>query len=181
MNKLVNEHLPGSTINAPPKQKEQVLTVSNLNKKHTFLIGASLKTAIKEFKNGKSPGPDLITPMKMKQLPKNILDQLIVVMKHTIELGYAPTIWRTGKVTFIPKPGKKDMASPRSYRPITLASYFWKLLERIMAWVIETTMLASNPLHNWQHAFRLGYSCGTALSKKVTVLPVLAGSPVFYV
>ena len=35
-------------------------------------------------------------------------------------------------VIFIPKPGKEDYSSPKSYRPITLTSFVLKGLERIM-------------------------------------------------
>ncbi len=163
--KLADEHLPGSSVEAPPKPKIKTLkNTKRLRASLPFINKITVKKAMKEFKNGKSPGPDDITPMLMKQLPDNIILRLVEIMKNSVALGYAPTLWRTGKLTFIPKPGKKDMADPRAYRPITLASFFWKTLERVMAWELETSILIKNPLHAKQNAFTVKKCTATAIS-----------------
>ena len=54
--------LPLIVITSPPNEREGELQ---------FINADNLKLAIKAFKNGKSPGPDNITPMLMKQLPKS--------------------------------------------------------------------------------------------------------------
>ena len=67
-------------------------------------------------------------------------------------------------VIFIPK-DKPDKSSPKSFRPITLASFLLKGLERIVQWHFNETIL-QKPLSN-QHAYTKGRSCDSALSEVV--------------
>ena len=102
-------------------------------------------------------------------------------MKAQLAIGYTPRMWRTGKISFLTKPGKKILSDPRAYRPITLASFFFKTLERMVQWELESNEMKENPLHINQHAFQAGPSTHTAassfadfteeaLSRKQTVL-----------
>lgn len=63
-----------------------------------------------------------------------------------------------------PKPGKDDYDQVKAFRPITLASFLFKALERVVQWEIEENILSKNPLSCNQHAFRHGVSTQTALS-----------------
>ena len=45
---------------------------------------------------------------------------------------------------------------------ITLASFFFKTLERIVQWELESNEMKNNPLHENQHAFQAGPSTDTA-------------------
>ena len=48
---------------------------------------------------------------------------------------------------FIPKPGKDDYTNPRAYRPISIVSFLFKALERVVLWHIEDDVLINNPLN----------------------------------
>ena len=78
-------------------------------------------------------------------------------------MGYTPKVWRTAKVVFIPKLGKEDYSDPRSFRPITLASFLLKGLERIVGWHLEKLGIGRE-ISRFQHAFKKGFSTDTALS-----------------
>ena len=93
------------------------------------------------------------------------LTVIMNIMRASVQLAYTPNIWRKGEVKFIPKPGKRDPGNPRSYRPITLTSFLFKTLERITLWELESTIMKEKPFHRNQHAFRMGFSCDTALAQ----------------
>ena len=72
-------------------------------------------------------------------------------------------MWAHSSVVFIPK-GNKKGTKPRDSRPITLSSFVFKTLERLILWKLEATTLRTNPLHEQQHAFRLGKGTDSAVS-----------------
>jgi len=54
---------------------------------------------------------------------------------------YFPARWKSAEVAIIPKVGKKDRTSPRSWRPIALLSCLGKGLERLVAKRLAWTSL----------------------------------------
>ena len=80
-------------------------------------------------------------------------------------LGYTPSTLRTSKVTFIGKMGKEDYTLPKSFRPISLTPFIFKLLERIGSWYIIHKTLKHNPLNRRQHAYRTGKCTESAISQ----------------
>jgi hypothetical protein len=84
-----------------------------------------------------------------------------------IELGYVPTRWRTSDVIFIDKPSKTDFEKPRSFRPISLMSFVYKTLEKVVAMELEQNVFKENPMHEDQFGFVKGRSTEHALSATV--------------
>ena len=62
---------------------------------------------------------------------------------------------------------KGDYSSPRSFRPISLTSFSFKVLEKLEKEQVPTVM---KPLHRNQHAFKKGYSTDLALSSTVNYI-----------
>ena len=75
-----------------------------------------------------------------------------------------PSRWLHGKVIFLPKPGKTDYTKIGAYRPITLASFQFKTMEKVLMWEFEESRLDKQPMHQNQHGFRGGQSTETALT-----------------
>ncbi|KAF3768243.1 hypothetical protein M406DRAFT_20547, partial [Cryphonectria parasitica EP155] len=50
-----------------------------------------------------------------------------------LRLGYYPRAFKTAEVAMIPKVGKSDYSTFRSYRPIALLSCIGKGMERMVA------------------------------------------------
>jgi hypothetical protein len=73
-------------------------------------------------------------------------------------------------VVFIRKPVKWDPTDPRTYRPISLSSFLFKIQEQMVGWEIEDTSLKEYPMHKRQHAFRKGHSCDDALTGRVNTI-----------
>ena len=71
-------------------------------------------------------------------------------------------------MTYIPKPDKDDYCIPKALRPITLADFILKGLEKLVKWHTEDIGIGTN-LEN-QHAFTKGRSCDTALSSVVDLI-----------
>jgi hypothetical protein len=129
-----------------------------------------VQRAIAGFHSNKTPGPDEMAPLLLKNLPELGIHYLTILFKASIKLGHVPQSWAKAKVIFIPKAGKTDYSDPRSFRPITLSSFILKTLERLILWRLNETTLLLDPLDENQFGFRQGISTEHAISKIVTEL-----------
>src|SRR5210317_983183 len=163
---LVDTHFPGNVEYVPKLPSMYTIATKDIEEVK-FIDVLKVKHAIGTFGPKKAPGPDGIAPKVLQSLNNDVLAHLTVVYKASIALGYVPKAWRTAKVVFIPKPGKDAYDIPKAFRPISLTSFLFKTLERIMLMQIESTALRENPLNQNQHAFRKGSSCDSALSSMV--------------
>jgi hypothetical protein len=82
-----------------------------------------------------------------------------------IALAYTPIRWRNSDVVFIDKPGKKDMENPVSFRPISLMSFVYKNLEKLVAIDLEENAFKNNPMHEDQFGFMKGKSTEATVNK----------------
>ena len=81
-----------------------------------------LGIAIKELKKKKATGNDELTNELIIESYQVIKNQLIKLMKASIQYGHTPKIWQQNKSKILPKPGKDNYSMPKSYRIITLSS-----------------------------------------------------------
>jgi hypothetical protein len=77
--------------------------------------------------------------------------------------GYIPLAWRAVRVIFIPKPGRDSYELAKSFRPISLTSFFLKTMERLVDSYIRAGPLKSFPLVESQYAYQRGRSTEAAL------------------
>jgi hypothetical protein len=80
------------------------------------------------------------------------VEALSNIFTAVIQLGYVPARWRTSDVIFFDKPGKTDLENPRSFRPISLMSFVYKTLEKVVAMDLEENAFKDNPMHAAQRA-----------------------------
>ena len=66
----------------------------------TKIPGIDLLNVFNKFKSKKSPGPDQLKPLVLKELPANKLQELIFIYKAMLLLKFTPTKWRSSKVTW---------------------------------------------------------------------------------
>ncbi|XP_065363259.1 uncharacterized protein LOC135956640 [Calliphora vicina] len=83
---------------------------------------------------------------------------------------HVPTTWREVKVVFIPKAGGKSEQLPKSYRPISLSSFFLKTMEKLLDSYIRDSYLLMNPIHRFQFAYQPGKSTVTAIHQVTTLI-----------
>ena len=124
-----------------------------------------LRRALNEFSPYKASGTDGIKPIVLHSLPDTFLSKLLKIYDASITSGYTPSAWRESKVIYIPKLGKPTYDTPKAFRPITLTSYLFKGLEKLVYWNIEDNELKDKPYNDRQHAFRTGRSTESALSE----------------
>ena len=126
-----------------------------------------IKRAFADFSPHKSGGPDQLKPIALQSLPDSFVERLSNIYDASLTSGYTPNIWRNSRVIYIPKPGKDSYEEAKSFRPITLTSFLFKGLEKLVYWHVENTTLKTKPYDDNQHAFRSGKSTESALSQIV--------------
>jgi hypothetical protein len=83
-----------------------------------------------------SPSTDQVTVRLLEACWDTIKDPLHGLFSRCLELSYFPDTWKNAEVAMIPKVGKKDKTSVRSWRPIALLLCISKGFERIISWRI---------------------------------------------
>ena len=103
----------------------------------------------------------------LQKLPPWAITYLKMLYQASYYLGYIPEEWRTANMIFIPKPGKPSYSEAGSFRPITLSSFLFKGMERIVLWLLYKDHFSKTPMISSQFAFMKGRSTETAISRAV--------------
>ena len=119
-----------------------------------------LKT-LSRLKPDKSPGPDNMHPMLLRETAHCITQPLTWIFQKSVEEGILPDDWKRANITPIIKKGSKSAVE--NYRPISLTSCVCKVLETIIKVQMTAFLEASNQIMNRQHGFVSGRSCFTNL------------------
>lgn len=112
---------------------------------------------IKRLPTKKSPGPDLIPNIVLKNLSRKGLAILASIFNACISRGYFPSTWKEAEIIVLHKPNKPKN-SPSSYRPISLLSSISKLLEKIIQKRLLHYIESSNSIIPHQFGFRPKHS-----------------------
>ncbi|XP_031777269.1 uncharacterized protein LOC116415865 [Nasonia vitripennis] len=115
----------------------------------------------------KAPGIDGIYSAFLQEGLEGLVGPLVKLFRASVALAHVPEIWKTAKVVFIPKLGKSSHATVKDYRPISLNSFVFKTLKRLVDRFIQDDILTVLPLHPNQHAYRTRFSTETALHSAV--------------
>lgn len=166
-NTLLDQHFPGSTTDIPESIAPTKVVVAP---SFDWINPKRFRKAVEGFKNDKAAGPDEIKPIILKNLPENVIIRLCNIFAACIAVGYTPEAWRHSKTIFIGKEGRASYTDPKAFRPISLMSFVFKTLERLVLWHSEESALKHFPLHRNQHAFRRGHSAEVSLSKMVSFI-----------
>ena len=113
-----------------------------------------VQTAIDSFKPRKAPGLDGIQPRVLKALGPLMVFRLHNIIRGSYLLGTPPERWFHSKSIFLSKAGKPDYSKINAYRPINLASFQFKTMEKILQWDFIDNTLNKRPMHPTQHGFR---------------------------
>ncbi len=112
-----------------------------------------VKAALESFGSYNAAEPDEFSPIVLQNLPMDVIHKILELFRASLMLDYIPTHWKRASVVFIPKQGKSNHADPKAFRPITLASFQLKTLEKLILWETQDTALAVKPLSKHQHVF----------------------------
>ena len=115
-----------------PHQKTQQPDTLETNKQQqlTPITLDKLRHAIQKLKSNKKGGPDGLTAECFKNLPENMIQNLLLLFEAASRLKITPKIWQNNFVKLIFKKGETTDIS--NYRPIALLNTIFKLWETIL-------------------------------------------------
>lgn len=97
-----------------------------------------------------APGVDGIQTEVLRACWDSIKSAVLKLYRLCLQLGYHPKIFQRAEVVVLPKPNKRDLSSPRSWRPIALLPCLGKGLERLIARRISHTAVKQGVLSTQQ-------------------------------
>lgn len=139
-----------ASANAVSQRKGRPFTVHE--------IGSALMLC----KTNSAPGLDGLTLTTTKALFEFHPKCFLFIFNSALRLAYFPSIWKSGKIIFIPKPGRTP-EDTSSYRPIVMNSLFGKILERLLNSRLYSFLHNNNLIQNNQFGFTSGVSAVMAL------------------
>ena len=138
-------------------QKPNSIDTSNIspdNSEAPPFIESEIEKALKEMKQNKAPGIDLLTCDIIKLGGKEALTQITKIFNTILKNRKIPTEWKEAKVIILHKKG--DRRDIRNYRPISLLSHMYKLFTRVLQKRMEKLLDENQPRE--QAGFRKGFS-----------------------
>lgn len=138
------------------RTKKQLVLEQDITEYSVSFAMSELEIALSQTKKNKFPGLDIILHEFLIFSGPNICRYLIKLFNVILETGDLPKLFRVAKIHAIRKPGK-DGCDAADYRPISLLSSSYKLLERRIHNRISQTIDTILPAV--QAGFRNGKSC----------------------
>jgi hypothetical protein len=165
---LMDTHFPNNKNLQVLEGEDQPKEWVNGPFKIHYIKTKQIKRVFMKFGPDKASGYDNISPRALQNLPNAAIEVLGRFFRCAISNGYSPKNWRKMKVIFIPKAGKISYSTPKSFRPISLANFTIKALEKLVQGEIKEN-IARNPLQ-FQHGFTPGRSCDSAISMAINII-----------
>lgn len=128
----------------------------------TLITAREIDLAIKSFRN-KTPGETKINRTILKHLPKNAVEVIKQIFKHSLSEGYFPKGFKTAIFRLIPKQNS-DHSKPIKYRPISLLEVTGKGFEKIINNSLREYLEANDIIPETQHGFRRKKGTDTAIT-----------------
>lgn len=122
---------------------------------------AAVRRALQKLKTDKSPGPDGIHPMVLKECAETLSKPLSIIFNKSLHSAKVPLDWKCANITPLFKKGTKS--DPANYRPVSLTSVVCKVMEGLIREKIVKKLDAAEVFSKVQHGFRHGRSCFTNL------------------
>ncbi|XP_020297442.1 uncharacterized protein LOC109861980 [Pseudomyrmex gracilis] len=106
----------------------------------------------------------------LKLPTENVTEEASDTLKHLMEIHFPgfdkniqprrpkPRAWSGTRVVFIPGPGRNGYISSKDFRPISLTSFVFKTLERLIDGFLKNGPLLTYPLASSQYAYKEGRS-----------------------
>ena len=131
LNLMMSVHYPGSA----EISERRAFRHSEMNWEDQlpggFITADRVARSIGSFDSLKSPGEDMISPIVLQRAGSSLVGILVRLFRASLRMSHVPDTWCGARAVFIPKPGKPSYQEAKSFRPITLTSFFLKVLERL--------------------------------------------------
>ncbi|BHF64546.1 hypothetical protein SprV_0200755100 [Sparganum proliferum] len=116
-----------------------------------------VRRVLGQIKPDKSPGPDGIPGLILKELSTELSKILSVLFELPMRTGKLPPQWKTANLVALHNCGSRMAVS--SFRPISLTCLSCKTMEALVGNVIQQFREENDILQDLQHRFRRGRSC----------------------
>ena len=116
---------------------------------------------INSMKENKSPGVDWISPKILKETVEQISSPLAHVFNMSLPEGIVPLKWKEANSIPLLKKGSRNKSV--NYRPVSLTSIIYKLLETIISDHMMDFLIKHKLINPSQHGFLKARSCLTNL------------------
>lgn len=130
---------------------------------------SEIKKIIHNLPTKKSPGPDKIPNLVLKNLPSKFITFTASLFNACFTHGYFPNQWKIANILMFNKPGK-DKHLLTSYRPISLLNTMAKLLEKVILNRLQTELEIPGVLPHFQFGFRRHHSTTQQLLRMTEVI-----------
>lgn len=141
---------PGELPHLPPETRVPA------SLEYIQFTAEKVKAALADLKSHASPGPDLVSPIFLKNCADTISPLIAEAMSESFNNTKVPETWKSA--TVIPIYKKGDRLNPNNYRPISLTSVLSKCMEKILAREITQFIISNNIIPPTQHGFMPGRS-----------------------
>ena len=118
------------------------LTDNIFNELNEPITLEELNKALKELKNNKSAGIDVIINECFKNGHSVLNPYLLSLFNYVFDSGVYPSSWSDGLL--VPLHKKGDIATPGNYRGITLAPIISKIFEHVLRIVFSDSLSTCN-------------------------------------
>ena len=112
---------------------------------------------LKSLKVDKSPGPDNLYPLVLKECHEQLALPLFIIFRKSLDEGSLPEDWKIANVTPIFKKGPRS--EPGNYRPVSLTSQVCKIMESLIRGNLLRHVENFNLQTEHQHGFTRNKSC----------------------
>ena len=121
----------------------------------------NIRKKLERLMPDKSPGPEEIHPMLLKQCAAEIARPLVDIYQTSFNNGVIPKEWKLANISPIFKKGKTSDAG--NYRPVSLTSVPCRVMKTIIKESLATFFDVKSEMSKLQHGFTKGRLCLTNL------------------
>jgi hypothetical protein len=146
----------------------QLQYLQDLSDIFTPVNPAEIYRALRKCDSNTACGHDQIGHNMIKQLHAASPDLLLHLITAILKYGVHHTEWKKAICVVIPKHGKDNYKTPKSYRPISLLPCLGKLVERIASTRIMSAGIQCGAISEAQFGGRPDHSAIDALIRTIT-------------
>ena len=173
-NPVINDSSNDPSDDEEPEFLDKINDYTRINPQQAIEPPATtteINNIIKNLNIKKSSGPDEISNLMIKNLPHNVLKDLLLIINSSLKLQHFPNTWKQAAIKTIHKSGK-DPVFPQNYRPISLLSNLGKILERVIITRLSTDIRDKQIIRNDQFGFLPGHSTTQQLLRVTEFLKI---------